>query len=184
LQVTQLFDQLRWSARDISDEGYDTRTGFGLLDVSAALHDAAPPIDPQEPNDDINQVKANGIFKTANPPIFRASDRVRRLTARLDTTEDPDDVYNVQTAPLRTQRVTVSANADVRLEFWDSRARSVLNGTKGLAAPRSDRRGNTETILVRNHTRRTQKAYVHVEISPRAQVGDATYTLTISSPAR
>jgi Subtilase family len=183
LQVTQLFDQLRWDARDVWQQGFDENTGYGLLDVSAALHSPAPPVDPQEPNDDINQVKANGIFRQATPPIFRASDRVRRLTARLDSTEDPDDVYNVQTAPRRTQKVTVSANADVRLEFWASNASTVWTGSKGLIA-RSDKRGNTESILVRNYSRRTQKAYVHVEISPRAQVGNATYTLTVSSPAR
>jgi Subtilase family len=178
LQVTQLFDQLRWETRDIGEQGYDERTGYGLLNVSAALHNAAPPIDPQEPNDDINQIVANGIFKQSTPPINRPTDRLRRLTARLDVTEDPDDVYNVLVGPQRELQLTVAANTDVVLELWGSRARTVWTGKGGLIA-RSDNPGNTETVSWSNRTRRTQKLYAHVNISKGADRGAAAYTLTV-----
>ena len=181
LQVTQLYDLIRWNTHDIWEQGFDERTGFGLLDVSAALRNAPPPIDPQEPNDDIDQVKANGIFRQATPPIFRPADRVRRLRARLDATEDPDDVYNALVGPRRKLQVTVAADADVRVDLWASNATTVWKGNKGLIA-RSDRRGNSEAISVRNLSRRSQKAYVHVQVSPRALQATATYTLTIRSP--
>ena len=42
LHVTQLFDVMRLSARDVAAPGYDERTGFGILDIPAALaHPAA-----------------------------------------------------------------------------------------------------------------------------------------------
>ena len=44
--------------------------GFGILDIPAALADpAAGHPDPQEPNDDIDQVKANRVFQQAKEPI-------------------------------------------------------------------------------------------------------------------
>jgi len=63
--VTQLFDLLRWSARDIGEPGFDEATGWGLLDVPAALADPAPAIDPEEPNDDVDQVVPGRLFRNA-----------------------------------------------------------------------------------------------------------------------
>ena len=68
LDKTQVFDLMRLSARDIAPTGPDARTGFGLLDIPSALVRAAPPVDPLEPNDDIDHVKAHGIFRAAARP--------------------------------------------------------------------------------------------------------------------
>ena len=44
LDNTEVFDLMRWSARDIWKSGFDPDTGFGLLDLPAALA-ATPPAD-------------------------------------------------------------------------------------------------------------------------------------------
>jgi subtilisin family serine protease len=82
LDKTQIFDLMRFSARDIWSQGYDKDTGFGLLDVPAALARTAPPVDPQEPNEDVFVVKPNGLFAQGAQPLTapgraRASIRAR-----------------------------------------------------------------------------------------------------------
>ena len=58
LEKTQLFELMRRSARDIGVPGVDNDSGYGLLDIPAALTRPELPIDPQEPNDDVRYVKA------------------------------------------------------------------------------------------------------------------------------
>ena len=55
--MTQLFDLMRWSATDIGAPGFDQDTGWGLLNLPAALSAEAPAVDPEEPNDDVYQVR-------------------------------------------------------------------------------------------------------------------------------
>ena len=65
LDVTQIFDLLRQSARDIGPPGFDSASGFGIVDIPAALAADAPRRDPDEPNDDVDQVKPGALFPTA-----------------------------------------------------------------------------------------------------------------------
>ncbi len=118
LDNTQVFDLMRRSAKDIGPRGYDEDTGFGLLDVPAALTAKAPVSDQQEPNDDIDQVKANGLFKNATRPITRPGKPSASFEARLDLTEDPEDVYRVFVPARRTVEITVRGDANVDLELW------------------------------------------------------------------
>ena len=78
IEKTQLFDLMRRSTRDVAPRGFDRRTGFGILDIPTALKRALPPIDPMEPNDDVDYVKAHGISACRCP----AADRSRRRRAR------------------------------------------------------------------------------------------------------
>ena len=68
LDKTQLFELLRRSARDIGVPGVDNDSGYGLLDIPAALTRPELAVDPQEPNDDVRYLKAGGISRTATPP--------------------------------------------------------------------------------------------------------------------
>ena len=92
MSVGQLSDLLRFSAHDLAQPGYDERTGYGVLDIPAALAAPLPARDPQEPNDDISHVVAGGVFTAAKPLVSA------RFTAGLDETEDPRDVYRVSLA--------------------------------------------------------------------------------------
>src|SRR5207253_10191780 len=111
LDVTQVFDLMRFSARDIGEPGFDSETGFGLLDIPAALAAPAPPRDPLEPNDDVDLVAPNRLFAAGKRPLTHPGKLGARLTARLDATEDPEDVYRVYVPPHRTLVVTARGDA-------------------------------------------------------------------------
>ena len=72
---TQIFDLMRWSARDVGAPGFDEDTGFGILDIPNALALAAPAVDPQEPNDDVDLVKPGGLFRAGTAPLTSPSTR-------------------------------------------------------------------------------------------------------------
>ena len=72
LDLSQLFEVMRGSAQDVSSPGYDAFSGFGRLDIPGALTVAPPPRDPQEPNEDVSYVKANGLLHRAATPLTSA----------------------------------------------------------------------------------------------------------------
>ena len=118
LDNTQVFDLMRYSARDVAPQGFDRDTGFGLLDIPSALGDEAPSSDLQEPNDDIRHVRAGGLFGRATTPITAPGRPSASFTARLDVTEDPEDVYRVYVPAGRRVRVTVMPDTDVDVDLW------------------------------------------------------------------
>ena len=65
MHVTQLFELLRSTARDVGQPGWDKDTGHGILNLPAALGRPLPRVDPLEPNDDVNQVTTGRLFKGA-----------------------------------------------------------------------------------------------------------------------
>ncbi|MEP7334388.1 MAG: S8 family serine peptidase, partial [Actinomycetota bacterium] len=65
LDNTQVFELMRTTATDVADPGFDRDTGFGVLNIPNALTGQAPAKDPSEPNDDIRQVRARGLFPAA-----------------------------------------------------------------------------------------------------------------------
>lgn len=91
----QLFNLLRFSARDVGKDGFERSTGFGVVSIPEALRRPAPADDPQEPNEDIGLVNGALLGGRPNPLILPAGRRVRYLDASLDFTEDPIDVYRV-----------------------------------------------------------------------------------------
>ncbi len=69
LSADQLAQVIRLSARDLDREGWDPHTGFGLLDVGAALRRRAPRNDPHEPNENIFWVNGR-IFANRDPVVY------------------------------------------------------------------------------------------------------------------
>jgi serine protease len=183
LDNTQLFELMRSSARDIAPPGRDADTGFGLLDVPAALTKPAPAADPQEPNDDVHHVRARGLFRQATQGITRPGRGRAALTARLDETEDPEDVYRVWIPAGRTLVATLRANADVQLAAWGPKTRSVFE--RGAALRRdlvstSFKRGTArEVVRVHNSTKRG--AYLYLDTFLARNVQRATYKLAVST---
>jgi subtilisin family serine protease len=134
LDVTQLFEVMRRSARDVWRPGWDKDTGFGVLDIPNALSFPAPAVDPQEPNDDIYLVKPNGLFRDGTAFILGGARRSTAFGARLDATEDPEDVYRVALPPHSRLRVRLSASAPTNVELWGPKTRTVYE--KGAAKRR------------------------------------------------
>jgi hypothetical protein len=184
LDNTQLFELMRSSARDIAPPGRDDDTGHGLLDIPAALTKPTPAPDPQEPNDDVHHIRAGGLFRQASVGLTRPGRGRAALTARLDDSEDPEDVYRVWVPPGRTLVATTRANADIQLAAWAPKTKSVFE--RGAALRRdlvatSFKRGTArEVVRVPNTTRRG--AYLYVDAFLARNVERATYKLSVTTP--
>ncbi|HET8952660.1 MAG TPA: S8 family serine peptidase [Solirubrobacteraceae bacterium] len=184
LSPDQVAQTVRVSARDLGRKGFDDSTGFGLLDVGAALTKRPPPRDPVEPNDDMVWVDGRA-FGQAAPAVFRGR-RTARLVGLVDAYEDPADVYRIRVR--KRSKVRVIA----RPVFGDPILAGFSSGTKSLSkctrtrcrtSPRlatSRRKGSrTESITLRNPSARTRTIYVAVAPQPGGRSLDAAYRLTI-----
>jgi subtilisin family serine protease len=184
LDATQLEGVLRASARDVWTTGFDDRTGYGLLDIPAALAAPAGPPDVQEPNDDIDQIAPGRLFATGRAPLTTLAKRTARFTASLDENEDPSDVYRLVVPGGRTLKVTVTGSTNLGAMLWSARARSVFADGKAaqptqLAA--SNRPGKrAERLVYRNRARGAVTVYLDVWPA-RDAARTATYTATIST---
>jgi hypothetical protein len=148
--------------------GPDALTGFGRLDIGAAmdaLASGAPPADRLEPNDDVGS---------------HAALVERTLSARptLDSWDDPTDVYRVYLR--RGQRLSVvvrSSTVDPSLFLWKpglhrlADARSDLRARRSIHAP-----GVPERISYRSH----KSAWYYVQVK-LARPGLGPYRIKLAS---
>src|SRR4029077_13855544 len=96
LDNTQLIALVHRTAKQRDHGGVSNETGYGVLDVRAALSAPAPPRDPFEPNDDIDLVRPGGLFATGSPPLTSRRKPTALVSARVDQNEDPADVYRAE----------------------------------------------------------------------------------------
>ena len=116
LSADQVAEVLRRSARDIARPGWDISTGWGALDLGAAIRASTPLQDPFEPNDDIRWIDGRSGFRP-DPPFLRSALR-RVIRARIDVQKDPFDVYPVWVTPRGTLSIRLTPRAmgaDLRL---------------------------------------------------------------------
>jgi subtilisin family serine protease len=183
LNNTQIFEIMRWSARDAAVPGFDVDTGFGILDIPAALALAAPLPDPQEPNDDVALVKPGLLFKQGTPALTFPGRTHTSLRARVDVTEDPKDVYRTWIPAGKTLTVTLRGDDNVDLEVWTPTTQSVGEGGKARQRDRagvSTKTGTRAEILqVKNTAKRG--AYYYVDVFPARGIGGASYSLSVTT---
>ena len=182
LDTTQIFDVMRFSAHDVWTPGYDKDTGFGLLDVPAALARPAPPVDPQEPNEDVFLVKPGGLFVKGTTAVTAPGRPRVSLRARLDVTEDPEDIYRVFVPARKRVRVVIRPTRNAELEVWGPSTETV---SERGAARKRDLQGvsrkaatATDSVVVANKTGRGEIVYADVFLA--AKVLDASYTLAVA----
>jgi subtilisin family serine protease len=190
LDAGQLFDVMRASAQDVSSPGYDTSSGFGRLDVPTALTVAPLARDPREPNEDVAYVKPNGLLRRIPAPLTVAGKRSGAVKARLDSGDDPRDVYRFWIPGRRAASIALQpSGGDVDLTAWGPRTSSVLetgSARKRDARGLSERTGaKRERLRVKNRARKG--AYFYVEASVGAGGGSAVrkvagirYSLAVS----
>lgn len=184
LRPTQVSDIVRFSARDVGAAGWDADTGFGILNIPNALNEADPALDPQEPNDDIDQVKAGGLFRNSTPAITSRTRNRATFRAGVDQYEDPVDVYRVWIPGRSTVSATITPSDNVDLEFFRPNAKTVYYQSR-----RAARRGSliggsyrpgkrTDRFKVVNKGRRG--AFIFLEtFKARGAFLDATYKLSV-----
>jgi len=178
LTYDQAAQVVRLAARDVGDPGWDEDTGYGVLDVAAALGKEPPPHDALEPNDDIEWVDGRAFGKP-DRPVFRGRRKVK-LQALVDRLEDPVDVYRVKVRAGRRARVKADpAFGNVELAVFNARADTV--GRRRGRLTRRDRAGErTERYTIRNRSGRKRAYFVAVGVSPDARGLDAGYKLRIA----
>jgi len=166
LDWTQLAEVMRASSQDLFTPGFDPFTGFGRLNIPAALTVAPAAPDPQEPNENVTYVKAGGFLHRAAKPLTAVGRNTGNLSARLDFGDDPRDVYRIWIPGKRAASVALQpSGGDVDLALWGPRTASVLETGRAL---HRDMRGiaertgtKRERLRVKNATRKG--AYFYVE---------------------
>jgi hypothetical protein len=168
LDNTQLFEVMRRSATDIRPEGFDHATGWGLLDIPAALSFPAPRPDPQEPNEQPNEIEPHGLFTAGTPPLTTTRRTTGSIRAHLDRSEDPIDLYRVWAPPQRLLRARSSGSVEMRVLQRSAKKRVLAVARQAV-------------VNYRNSSPRG--AFVYLEIRPR-DVKEVSYTVRISAARR
>ncbi len=165
LRADQVAGLVRRTARDIDARGWDASSGFGALDLGAALTAAPPDLDRTEVNDDVAWV--NGSRYAQPDPYLWRGGGARTIRATADGWKDPVDVYRVRVPAGRRVRValTPQPRADVDLRVHTRRARTVL-ARRGLVGQSLRGNGRTDTVAIR--LRRPATVFVSV-LAPRSR---------------
>src|SRR4051794_29420531 len=128
LDATQVAEILRTSARDVHTPGYDDATGYGILDVQAALAAPTPARDLPEPNDDTSQAT----------PVTSAPKTAATVSGRVIAFDDPRDVLRVFMPARKTLSVKVtSTGAGVTVAGVSRTGKSFTISVRNLAKARS-----------------------------------------------
>jgi hypothetical protein len=184
LDKTQVVELLRSSARDLAPAGFDSRTGFGVIDLPAALTRPAPLVDPQEPNDDVFQV-TGGLFRRPSKLLTTHRKPSARLRARLERSEDPDDVYRVLIPAGKRISISIFSSGDPGATLWHPRTSTVLTNNSSarenwLAASNKPGR-QAERLVYRNEGKRAIVAFLDVWIPRGTGERRLRYTIDIKT---
>jgi hypothetical protein len=177
LEPGQYSDMLRHSAQDLGPAGWDKDTGFGLVNLAAALQLPTPPVDPLEPNDGIAFVDGTAFVK---PDKYTwDGGAAKAMTASVDPVEDPVDVYRIRVKAHRQAKITLTpsaGNADLRVY---SRLAKGLSATPLAKSQRGS--GKPDVVRVTNHTNKVATYYVAIVApSVKTRSFDAPYKLAFA----
>jgi hypothetical protein len=178
LTTQQLFAILRRAGTDLGAAGRDDDSGYGLLDVSAALTMTPPAKDTSNEIDD-DPYWVRGAFAKAHPPLLTKTRLRFKASGTVSPAKDPADVYRVSLSQRERMVVSVTAadpNALLELSLLDPRVESFdvtddvdewsLAATGGLSAdPQLDL---TAT--------RSGTYYIAIEAVPASDADDPTAT--------
>jgi hypothetical protein len=180
LDAGQTAALLRDSARDIDEPGFDEDTGFGLVDLPAALDADAPRRDVREVNDDIGWVNGDLLGSRA-PYSWDGGRRGAIIRASADFLKDPVDVYRIRVEANQRVRVLIKPledNQDPDLAVYARSADTV--GSSRARVGRSTRdAGRRDFLRFTNRLGFTRQYFVAVYVPDGAKSLEADYTLTV-----
>ena len=173
LDWTQVAEVLRASAQDMYTPGFDPFSGFGRLNIPAALAAAPAAPDPQEPNEDVSYVKPGGFLHRSVKPLTAVRRKNGSVTARLDFGDDPRDVYRIWIPGKHSAAVALQPiGGDVDLAAWgpEDRERARIRSGAEARCPRAlgalrdeartaagQERGPQRRVLLRRGLRRERR---------------------------
>ncbi|MGZ4335531.1 MAG: S8 family peptidase [Gaiellaceae bacterium] len=174
LTASQVAQVIRDSARQVRPDRFDLQTGYGVLNIPAALTAPTPPNDPSEPNDDVVQVRPGALFPTGEPPLTTAKRPSNRVAGTLLQTEDPRDLYRIWVPAHKVVRVAVKAGGAATARIWGP-------ATLGLDESGSSRARDLKGPSITGGNKGTF-AYADVELSPQSDA--ASYVLGVTASKR
>lgn len=180
LDAGQVGELLRRSARDISEPGYDPATGFGLVDLPAALAADAPRRDVKEVNDDIGWVNGD-LFGKPAPYSWNGGNSGAIIRASADVLKDPVDVYRIRVPARQRVRVFVKPlgdDEDPDLEVF-ARFAETVSSSRGRVGTSTRDAGRSEVVRFTNRLSFTRQYFVAVYVAESAKTLNAEYTLTV-----
>jgi hypothetical protein len=161
LDASQVAEILRESARDVGPPGFDPATGYGILDLAAALTWPTPIPDSAEPNDTV----------TTATPLTARSKPVGTTTGRVALYEDPRDILKVWLPAKKRITVTASSAPGVGLALY----KTTLAPSNRLASATGTAAKSTLTF-----TNRLAGRPAFLVVTPAKGVRSSTYTATVS----
>jgi hypothetical protein len=174
LDSTQIVELMRRSARDIAPSGPDRDSGFGLLDIAAALTRPTPLPDPREPNDEIDHVRPNGLFAVGKHALTDPGRPRAAITARVDITDDPRDIYRAWVPAGRRVTATLQSGRMVELRQLGTRPR-------GVSAVSSVEHLGKRVVTLTNRSQVGAYLYLNAYLPQRAGFRNASYTLSLTT---
>jgi hypothetical protein len=174
LSASQVAALLRESARPVGSQSFDPKTGYGVIDIAAALALPAPVNDPSEPNDDIPQVKPGLFFSNGQPPITTAGRPSVRIAGTLQQAEDPLDLYRIWVPAHKTVRVSLRSNGSAAAHIWGPKTYTV---DEPLVLRKRDFKGTSITGGAVG-------AYAYAEIVLTGRTESLTYVLGVKASTR
>jgi hypothetical protein len=180
LQASQVADVLRRSARPLGSPSPNDDTGYGLLDVAAALQMPAPPPDPLEPNDDIVYALPLGTPNHGSWPLTTPRRAQAAITASVTAIKDPIDVYRTWVPAGATLTARLAPAAGLSLRLWS-------NMTLTVDETGSDRRAHlfatgSPAGELAYRSRNAHGRYLYLEVSLATRVrAPVFYTLDVSA---
>jgi Subtilase family len=182
LAADQAAAAVRLSARDVGKPGWDALTGFGVLDVGAALslpQSKIPIHDPLEPNDNLVWVDGRAFNGKPTAPIWKGGSAIR-LNALLDKEEDPVDAYRVVVPPHSKAKISVIPRfGDIEAETFNSSAISINDTHNRIAKSALAGASKTEHLTLDNGGTREHAYYVVVMPQGSSAYQDRQYTLRV-----
>ena len=141
LDASQVAEILRRSARDIGAPGWDPATGYGILDMTAALAAPTPLSDPGEPNDDL------ATARTVTTQLKASASASGRVAAF----DDPRDDLRIWLPKGKRLTVTGTAGSSIALSLRTNTlqlARSSTATGKPVLTYRNAAAGRTAFVVV------------------------------------
>jgi hypothetical protein len=167
-------DILRSTAHAVGPSRFSRQTGYGVVNIGAALVAPTPQNDPEEPNDDVSQVAPGLIFSSGEPPLTTVARPSNRIAATLLQAEDPRDLYRIWIPAHRTVRVSLDTTGSAVARIWGPKTFSI---DEPPALRTRDLKGGSITGGAKG-------AYAYAEVFLTGRTPAASYVLAVSAAKR